>query len=156
MNVHQNALDYVPRKVDNDCLQELRWFYDRRDLSEARRDIAQWQAKYPRLCNWVEDNIEETLTYYRPPLPHHKHMKSTDEIDKPLRRDLLCSNGTGDRAAKSRDRGCKPGRAAFSLAPRLRHRCAELSCHAAAIGSRTARRLVRHGGRARFPGRAAP
>jgi len=64
----RNALDYVPRKVDDDCLQELRWFYDRRDLGEARRDIAQWlakwQAKYPRLCNWVEDNIEETLTYY--------------------------------------------------------------------------------------------
>jgi putative transposase len=52
--------------VDDDCLQELRWFYDRRDLGAARRDIAQrlakWQAKYPRLCNWVEDNIEETLT----------------------------------------------------------------------------------------------
>jgi putative transposase len=57
----RNALDYVPRKVDDDCLQELRWFYDRRDLGEARRDIVQWQAKYPRLCNWVEDNIEETL-----------------------------------------------------------------------------------------------
>ena len=82
MNVHQNALDYVPRKVDNDCLQELRWFYDRRDLSEARRDIAQWQAKYPRLCNWVEDNIEETLTYYRLPLPHHKHMKSTNMLER--------------------------------------------------------------------------
>ena len=43
-----------------------RWFYDRRDLGAARRDIAQrlakWQAKYPRLCDWVEDNIEETLT----------------------------------------------------------------------------------------------
>ena len=41
---------------------------DRRDLAEVRRDIAQWlgkwQAKYSRLCNWVEDNIEETLTYY--------------------------------------------------------------------------------------------
>src|SRR5947207_179318 len=39
---------------------------DRRDLGEARRDIAQWlgkwQTKYPRLCDWVEDNIEETLT----------------------------------------------------------------------------------------------
>ena len=62
----RNALDYVPRKVDDDCLQELRWFYDRRDIAEARRDIAQWlakwQAKYPRLCDWVEDNIEETLT----------------------------------------------------------------------------------------------
>jgi putative transposase len=82
----RNALDYVPRKVDDDCLQELRWFYDRRDLAEARRDIAQWlakwQGKYPRLCNWVEDNIEETLTYYRLPLQHHKHMKSTNMLER--------------------------------------------------------------------------
>src|SRR5919199_1023766 len=82
----RNALDYVPRKVDDDCLQELRWFYDRRDLAEVRRDIAtwlaKWQAKYPRLCNWVEDNIEETLTYYRLPLPHHKHMKSTNMLER--------------------------------------------------------------------------
>jgi putative transposase len=42
----RNALDYVPRKVDEDCLQELRWFYDRRDLDAARRDIAQWLAKW--------------------------------------------------------------------------------------------------------------
>ena len=35
-----NTLDYVPRKVDDDCLQELRWFYDRRELAEVRRDIA--------------------------------------------------------------------------------------------------------------------
>ncbi|MER9839623.1 transposase, partial [Mesorhizobium sp. M0145] len=33
--------------------------------------------------NWVEDNIEETLSFYRLPLAHHKHMKSTDDIDKP-------------------------------------------------------------------------
>ena len=82
----RNALDHVPRRVDDDCLQELRWFYDRRDLAEARCDIAQWlakwQGKYPRLCNWVEDNIEETLTYYRLPLPHHKHMKSTNMLER--------------------------------------------------------------------------
>jgi putative transposase len=41
----RNALDYVPRKVDDDCLQELRWFYDRRDLVEVRRDIAAWLGK---------------------------------------------------------------------------------------------------------------
>jgi hypothetical protein len=41
-----NALDYVPRRVDDDCLQELRWLYDRRDLSEARRDLAAWLAKW--------------------------------------------------------------------------------------------------------------
>jgi Transposase, Mutator family len=65
----RNALDYVPRKVDDDCLRELRWFYDRRELSEVRRDIAawllKWQAKYPKLCVWVEENIDEASSYYR-------------------------------------------------------------------------------------------
>jgi putative transposase len=82
----RNALDYVPRRVDDDCLQELRWIYDRRELDEVRRDIkawlAKWQAKYPKLCDWAEDNIEETLTYYRLPLAHHKHMKSTNMLER--------------------------------------------------------------------------
>jgi putative transposase len=82
----RNALDYVPRKVDDDCLMELRWFYDRRDLAEVRRDLAQWlakwQAKYPKLTDWVEENVEETLTYYRLPLAHHKHMKSTNMLER--------------------------------------------------------------------------
>ena len=82
----RNALDYVPRRVKDDCLQELRWMYDRRDLAEVRRDLAtwlgKWQARYPKLCGWVEDNIEETLTYYRLPLAHHKHMKSTNMLER--------------------------------------------------------------------------
>jgi putative transposase len=82
----RNALDYVPRKVDDDCLMELRWFYDRRDLAEVKRDLAQWigkwQAKYPKLVDWVESNIEETLSFYRLPLPHHKHMKSTNMLER--------------------------------------------------------------------------
>jgi putative transposase len=82
----RNALDYVPRKVDDDCLQELRWLYDRRDLGEARRDLAawlaKWQGKYPKLTSWVEDNIEETLTFYRLPRQHHKHMKSTNMLER--------------------------------------------------------------------------
>jgi putative transposase len=82
----RNALDYVPRKVDDDCLMELRWFYDRRDLAEVRRDLAQWigkwQAKYPKLVDWVETNIEETLSFYRLPLPHHRHMKSSNMLER--------------------------------------------------------------------------
>jgi len=82
----RNALDYVPRKVDDDCLMELRWFYDRRDLAEVKRDLAQWiakwQAKYPKLVDWVENNIEETLSFYRLPLPHHKHMKSSNMLER--------------------------------------------------------------------------
>jgi putative transposase len=82
----RNTLDYVPRKVDDDCLQELRWFYDRRDLAEVRQDLARWlakwQAKYPKLCDWVEENVEETLTFYRLPRQHHKHMKSTNMLER--------------------------------------------------------------------------
>jgi putative transposase len=82
----RNALDYVPRKVDDDCLQELRWLYDRRDLAEARADLAawigKWQSKYLRLVAWVEENIEETLTFYRLPRQHHKHLKSTNMLER--------------------------------------------------------------------------
>ena len=82
----RNALDYVPRKVDDDCLLELRWMYDRRDLAEVRRDLAawlgKWSGKYPKLTGWVEENIEETLTYFRLPLAHRKHMKSTNMLER--------------------------------------------------------------------------
>src|SRR5207248_2119254 len=36
----------------------------------------------PKLVNWVEDNIEETLSFYRLPLAHHKHMKSTNMLER--------------------------------------------------------------------------
>ena len=82
----RNALDHLARKLADDCLQELRWIYDRRELVEVRRDIAawlaKWQAKHSKLCDWVEENIEETLTYYRLPLAHHKHMKSTNMLER--------------------------------------------------------------------------
>ena len=82
----RNALDYLPRKADDDCLQELRWIYDRRDLQEAHRDlaawIAKWQGKYPRLVDWVEANIGETLSFYRLPRAHHKHLKSTNMLER--------------------------------------------------------------------------
>src|ERR671929_410859 len=38
----RNALDHLPRKADDDCLQELRWIYDRRELAEAKADLAAW------------------------------------------------------------------------------------------------------------------
>jgi putative transposase len=94
----RNALDHLPRKLADDCLQELRWIGacpragqrpdpgDRRELVEVRCDIAAWLAKWhvkhSKLCDWVEENIEETLTYYRLPLAHHKHMKSTNMLER--------------------------------------------------------------------------
>lgn len=82
----RNALDYLPRKADDDCLQELRWIYDRRDIQEANRDLAawigKWQGKYPKLVDWVENHIGETLSFYRLPRAHHKHLKSTNMLER--------------------------------------------------------------------------
>jgi len=82
----RNALDYLPRKADEDCLRELRRIYDRQNIEEARRDLAawlkKWQVKYAKLCDWVEENIEETLSFYRLPRQHHKHMKSTNMLER--------------------------------------------------------------------------
>src|SRR5690606_22112843 len=38
----RNALDHLPRKADDDCLQELRWIYERRDLKGAQPDLSAW------------------------------------------------------------------------------------------------------------------
>src|SRR4051812_29213948 len=82
----RNALDHLPRKADDDCLQELRWLYDRRSVEEARRDlaawIAKWEGRYPRLVAWAEETIEETFTFYRLPRQHHKHLKSTNMLER--------------------------------------------------------------------------
>jgi transposase-like protein len=82
----RNALDHLPRKADDDCLQELRWLYDRRSVEEARRDMAawitKWEGRYPRLVAWAEETIEETLTFYRLPRQHHKHLKSTNMLER--------------------------------------------------------------------------
>ena len=82
----RNALDYLPRKAQDDCLTELKWLYDRRDLGEAHRDLqgwlTRWGQKYGKLCQWVEENIEETFTFYRLPREHHKHLKSTNMLER--------------------------------------------------------------------------
>jgi putative transposase len=82
----RNALDYLPRKADDDCLQELRWIYDRRDAQEARQDLSAWLLKwgkrYTKLCAWVEENIEETLSFYKLPRQHHKNLKSTNMLER--------------------------------------------------------------------------
>jgi len=82
----RHALDHLPRKADDDCRTERRWIYDRRDLAEARADLAaglsKWQSKYPKLCDGVEDHIEETFAFYQLPREHHKHLKSTNMLER--------------------------------------------------------------------------
>jgi putative transposase len=40
------------------------------------------QSRYSKLVAWVEENIEQTLTYHRLPLAHHRNMKSTNMFER--------------------------------------------------------------------------
>jgi putative transposase len=51
----------------------------------VRRDLAawlgKWSGKYPKLTGWVEENIEETLTYFHLPLALNlTHITSKTEV----------------------------------------------------------------------------
>ena len=57
----RNALDYLPRKADDDCPRELRWMTVATPKKRGQ-DLAAWLLKwgkrYTKLCAWVEENIE--------------------------------------------------------------------------------------------------
>ena len=66
-----------------------------------------WQGKYPTLTD-VEDNIEETLAFYRLPRQHHKHLKSTNMLERynqeiKRRTHIVRVFPNGERSARRRD-----------------------------------------------------
>ena len=86
LDARYEKVRYLPRKADDDCRQELRWLYDRRILKEAQQDLQawlkRWERRYPKLTDWVEAHIGETLNVYRLPRQHHKHLKSTNMLER--------------------------------------------------------------------------
>jgi len=44
--------------------------------------LAKWGSRYPKLRLWVEENVEETLSFCRLPRQHHKHLKSTNLLER--------------------------------------------------------------------------
>ena len=81
-----NASDQLDRKADDEALAELRWAYDRANMAEAANDISawieRWSSKVPRLVGWVGANIYESLSFYRFPISHRKHIKSTNMVER--------------------------------------------------------------------------
>jgi len=134
----RNALAHVPKGQHTMVAAAIRQAFLQADADAARqtwRHVAdQLRPRWPKLATLMDDSEHDVLAYLAFPAQHRTKLHSTDEIDKPFQHDLLCWGGTGDRAAKSRGRGCKPGRAAFSVVPRLRRPCAASRCRAVAIG----------------------
>ena len=82
----RNARAHLNRRSGDGCLRELRWIYDRPSIEEARSDLAAWLSKrqesQPKLCDWVEETIEETFAFLRLPRQHHLRMRSTNMLER--------------------------------------------------------------------------
>lgn len=82
----RNALSYLSKKEDRECLEELRYIYTSKNRSEAKDGLKKWlenwKGKQSRLCDWAEENIEETFSYFQFPTPHQKHIRSTNLLER--------------------------------------------------------------------------
>ena len=134
-----NVLNKLPKSQQPKAkrsLQEI-WMAETKKDALAAFDafVETWGVKYEKAVECLIKDRDALLAFYDFPAEHWKHLRTTDEIDKSfLLRDLLFCRSTGDRVAKSRARGCQPGRAAVTVAPHWRHPCAASWDHAAAIG----------------------
>lgn len=82
----RNAIDYLPRKIDESCLQELKQIYEKGTREEALHYLTiwidRWEKKCAKLCLWAEENIEETLSFYQLNLEDRKIMRSTNLLER--------------------------------------------------------------------------
>jgi transposase-like protein len=82
----RNAISHAPKTCDPQCIDELKRIYNEPSLTTARAAlnqwIAAWQNSVPSLVQFVEDSIDETLTYFAFPASHRKHIRSTNMLER--------------------------------------------------------------------------
>jgi putative transposase len=135
----RNSMAFVTWKDRKRIMPDIKAIYraETGEAAAAKLDAfeARWGARYPAIAPCWRRAWEHVVPMFAFPPAIRKMIYTTDEIDKSfLLRDLLFCRSTGDRVAKSRARGCQPGRAAVIVAPHWRHPCAASWDHAAAIG----------------------
>lgn len=157
----RHSLDFVSYKDRKIVAAALKDIYRAVDAEAGKAaleafDAGHWGRKYPAIGQSWRRAWSEVVPFYAFPAKVRRLLYTTDEIDNPCHRNLLSCRGTGDRVAKSRVRGCKPGRAAFSVAPHLRRPCAAFPGRAAANVARTVHTPAQHVARPRSRGHAGP
>ena len=82
----RNALGYLPKSADKECLLELRQIFDRFSLEEARTSLSnwiqKWENKYQKVVDFVEENIDQCLNYYGYPPNHRIYIRSSNSLER--------------------------------------------------------------------------
>ena len=81
----RNALDHLRARPTTTACKAACAGFTTAARSKRPTDLAAWIAKwgvrYPRLVAWVEETIEETLTFYRR-MARRKHLESTNVLER--------------------------------------------------------------------------
>jgi putative transposase len=88
----RNALAHVPREeMKRDVIDDLRSVFDSANAEAASAQLARVVGKYqqsaPKLAQWMEENVPESLTVFRLPPSHRKRLRTTN-MDERLNREL--------------------------------------------------------------------
>ena len=82
----RNALDHLPHKADDDACRSCAGFttgeMSRKLVATLPPGSSDGAIATGKLVDWVEETIEETFTFYRLPRQHHKHLKSTNMLER--------------------------------------------------------------------------
>lgn len=83
----QNAMHYAPsHHLRKEIAQSVRDIYQSLDANEARARMKQITIKYqetaPRFALWLEENIEEGLTFFEFPREHWKKIRTNNPSER--------------------------------------------------------------------------
>jgi len=95
-HVMQNALRYIPSEaMQEEVVADLRDIFDAPDRAEADRRLRRAVEKYadaaPKLADWMETNIPESLTVFCLPARHRVRMRTSNMLER-LNRELKRRN----------------------------------------------------------------
>ena len=83
----QNAMNYAPKEgMRKEIAQSVRDIYQALSREEAQNRlkaaISEYEEKAPRFSEWLEDNFEEGLTFYKFPKDHWKKIRTNNPAER--------------------------------------------------------------------------
>ena len=83
----QNAMAYLPSEaMQDEVTADLRDIFDAPDRAEADRRLASAVTKYaktaPKLADWMESNVPESLTVFCLPARHRVRMRTSNMLER--------------------------------------------------------------------------
>ena len=86
-HMQQNAQHYAPRmSMHKELAEVIRRIYNACDIHMAREMVRHavdhFQDKAPEFTRWLEENIEDGLTFFQFPSIHHRRIRTVNGVEK--------------------------------------------------------------------------